>query len=438
MQYFSTRDAHKQNATSFLHAVLNGLAPDGGLYMPATIPKLSKEFIQELPQLTLHQAALQIATAFIGIEIPEPTLKTIIEETLNFPLPIVPIQDNIYTLELFHGPTLAFKDVGARFMSRVMSYGAKQLGIKKIKVIVATSGDTGGAVAAGFYNIPNIEVYILYPNGMVSPLQEKQLTTWGGNIHALCINGTFDDCQKIAKEILQATPKQNDLWYTSANSINFARMLPQSFYYLHLYQWFINNKEANKNIGHLYVSVPSGNFGNIGAGLLIQQMGLPIKKYIAATNANNTFPNFIKTGKYEPKPSIATTSNAMDVGNPSNFERLAKMYNNNIEAFRACINALSFTDEEVALKIKATKNYLLDPHGAIGFLGIEDLAKENPEDTFVFLETAHPAKFKEVMENILQQPINVPSKLAAFASNPSKNILCKNSLEDVASYINSV
>ncbi|HAT3991366.1 threonine synthase [Elizabethkingia anophelis] len=405
MKYYSTRGKHSVNIQQ---AVLNGLADDGGLYMPAYIPQLPASFFENIENKSLPEIGFEVAKLFLEDSVPDAVLKQMIDEVLNFDIPVVPIHHNIYSLELFHGPTLAFKDVGARFMARLMSYFAEG---KPMKVIAATSGDTGSAVAAGFYNVPGINVYILYPKGKVSPLQEKQLTTWGGNIKALEIEGTFDDCQALAKELL-ADEELQQHQVTSANSINIARLIPQSFYYFWAYAQL---KKENKKI---VFSVPSGNFGNLTAGLLAYKMGLPVNRFIASTNINNVVPQYLKTGTYEAKASLSTVSNAMDVGNPSNFERMKDLFQEDVAKFREIISGYYFTDEETKATVQEVykeSGYLLDPHGAVAYLGLVQYQKEQQQDfNGVLLETAHPAKFIETVEESISEKIEIPEKLSAF------------------------
>ncbi|WP_047033816.1 threonine synthase [Elizabethkingia anophelis] len=405
MKYYSTRGKHSVNIQQ---AVLNGLADDGGLYMPAYIPQLSASFFENIEKKTLPEIGFEVAKLFLEDSVPDAVLKQMIDEVLNFDIPVVPVHHNIYSLELFHGPTLAFKDVGARFMARLMSYFAEG---KPMKVIAATSGDTGSAVAAGFYNVPGINVYILYPKGKVSPLQEKQLTTWGGNIKALEIEGTFDDCQALAKRLL-ADEELQQHQVTSANSINIARLIPQSFYYFWAYAQL---KNENKKI---VFSVPSGNFGNLTAGLLAYKMGLPVNRFIASTNINNVVPQYLKTGTYEAKASLSTVSNAMDVGNPSNFERMKDLFQEDVTKFREIISGYYFTDEETKATVQEVykeSGYLLDPHGAVAYLGLVQYQKEQQQDfNGVLLETAHPAKFIETVEESISEKIEIPEKLSAF------------------------
>ena len=414
MKYISTR---QQQETDIKTAILMGLADDGGLFMPEYIPKLDSDFFENLPNLNLQEIGFRVAKEFLGESISDENLKEIINEVLNFEIPAVKISENIYSLELFHGPTMAFKDVGARFMARMMAYFSEG---KPMKVIAATSGDTGSAVASGFFDVQGIEVYILYPKGKVSPLQEKQLTTWGGNIKALEIDGTFDDCQALAKQILSDGELNKKFTLTSANSINIARLIPQSFYYF----WaFSQLQKLGKPI---VFSVPSGNFGNLTAGLFAKKTGLPVHQFIASTNENDVVPKFLETGNYEAKPSKQTISNAMDVGNPSNFERLKSLFNNDVLEFKKEIESYSFSDEETKsamIKVKQEFDYTLDPHGAVAYLGLQKYSEKSNEDFIgILLETAHPAKFVEVVEDVLKEKIEIPEKLEAFNKKEKQSL----------------
>lgn len=413
MLYYSTRDKERKHPQTFAYAVLHGLAPDGGLYLPETLPPLHASWIESMQDRSDHDIAFHIAKTFIEDEIPDNILRSIVEDTLNFDLPLVAIKENLYSLELYHGPTMAFKDVGARFMARVMGYFVKEQLKQEVKVIVATSGDTGSAVAAGFFGVEGIQVYILYPKGKVSPLQEKQLTTWGGNITAVEVNGSFDDCQALAKQLLGDEALKQQAHLSSANSINIARLIPQSFYYAIVY------KRLKVQQKPMVVCVPSGNFGNIAAGLMLKHMGLPIDHFIAATNANDVFPTFIRNGVYQSKPSVSTISNAMDVGAPSNFERLWQIFDEDVVEFRKCMSSASVDDTitgETLKQVYDDYHYLTDPHGAVGFYVLNQYLTANPNYVGVFLETAHPAKFIEAVETILQEAITIPDKLQVFAS----------------------
>lgn len=427
MKYISTR---QQEETNIKTAILKGLADDGGLFMPEYIPKLASECFENLPNLTLQEIGFRVAKEFLGESISDENLKKIIDEVLNFEIPVVKISENIYSLELFHGPTMAFKDVGARFMARMMSYFS---GGKPMKVIAATSGDTGSAVASGFFGVPGIEVYILYPKGKVSPLQEKQLTTWGENIKALEINGTFDDCQAVAKQILSDEALNQKFTLTSANSINIARLIPQSFYYF----WAFG--QLQKLGKPIVFSVPSGNFGNLTAGLFAKKMGLPVHLFIASTNENDVVPKFLETGNYETKPSKQTISTAMDVGNPSNFERMKSLFTDDVSEFRKEIESYSFSDEETKsamITVKNEFNYILDPHGTVAYLGLKKYSeKSNKDFVGVLLETAHPAKFVEVVENVLKEKIKIPEKLGVFNKKEKQSIEFSADFESVKNYL---
>lgn len=426
MNFYSTKSREQVNLKQ---AVLKGLANDGGLYMPETIPVLPSSFIQQLSTYSLPEIGFQVAKNILGNDVPDKVLQPMIEEVLNFPIPLVCVENNIYSLELFHGPTCAFKDIGARFMARLMSYFAEQ----PLKVIVATSGDTGSAVAAGFFNVPNIEVYILYPKGKVSPLQEKQLTTWGGNITAIEIEGSFDDCQALAKQLLADKTLNQKYNLTSANSINIARLIPQSFYYFWGYAQL--TKELQQQVVY---SVPSGNFGNLTAGIFAQKMGLPINHFIASTNINDIVPQYLQQGVYSPKPSKQTISNAMDVGNPSNFERMKDIFGDAVEQFRQYLSGYSFTDittKETMLSVYQNHHYMLDPHGAVAYLGLKKYLETHTASAAILLETAHPAKFLETVEPTLNTTVKIPDTLAKFIHKEKQSIVCPVILEEVKKLI---
>lgn len=409
MRYYSLNNTSHQ--VSFRDAVISGLAPDKGLYFPLEIPQLDSSFFDEIESLDNQTIAYRVIQPFIGDEIPKEELLSIIDETLCFDFPVVPVVDSNYALELYHGPTLAFKDVGARFMSRCLRY-FKADHSEKIKVLVATSGDTGGAVANGFLGVDGVEVVILYPSGKVSSIQEQQLATLGQNIKAVEVSGSFDDCQDMVKQaFLDADLKEQNL--TSANSINVARWLPQMFYYFFMYK-------ALKSKGcPITVSVPSGNFGNICAGLMAMKMGLPISHFVASTNVNDTVPRYLETLKYSPEQTIETLSNAMDVSNPSNFVRILELFDRSGLKLREKLTAYSFSDlDTLAIidEVNTLHHYLMDPHGAIGFLGLRKYLTEKSSDDFgVFLETAHPIKFPESIENKLGVLIPMPTQVAALA-----------------------
>lgn len=405
MQLYSTNN--KSNIVSLREAVFKGLPEDKGLFMPMSIPVLPKTFIDNLDQYSFQEIAFTVAKNLLQAAIPDDDLKQIIERSITFPAPVVQLDPNRYILELFHGPSLAFKDFGARFMAQLMSYFNKGED-QELTILVATSGDTGGAVAAGFYKTPGIRVVILYPSGKVSFLQEKQLTTLGENITALEVDGTFDDCQALVKKAFLDMDLNQKHRLSSANSINIARLIPQSFYYFEAYKQ-IKNKDLP-----ISFCVPSGNFGNLTAGLFAKQMGLPIHHFIAATNANDVVPEYLTTSTFTPRPSVRTLSNAMDVGNPSNFARMLDLYCSTWNIMREDISGFAFTDEQTKNAIREVRqkyNYVIDPHGAIGYLALNAYLENNHNVQGVILETAHPAKFKDDVESILQQSIDVPKRL---------------------------
>jgi len=405
MNYYSLN--RKAPNVSFKDAVVKGLAPDKGLYFPENITPLSKDFFSHIEYFSNEEIAYEVIKQFVGDEIPEAALKQIIGETLSFDFPVVEIEKNISTLELFHGPTMAFKDVGARFMARCFRAFNKDENAEKVTVLVATSGDTGGAVASGFLGVEGVDVVILYPSGKVSKVQEKQLTALGQNIKALEVNGTFDDCQAMVKTAFLDTEITSQRNLTSANSINIARWLPQMFYFFFAYKQLKDKKKD------LVFSIPSGNFGNVCAGVMAQQLGLPVKQFIAATNVNDIVPNYLETGVYTPKPSKQTISNAMDVGDPSNFIRIQEIYKNNDDLLKENLSSFSFTDDETreAMKeIKGISGYIADPHGAVGYLGLKKYLKNNKAQG-VFLETAHPVKFLDVVEPVLNETIEYPQQI---------------------------
>ena len=415
MNYYST---NKQAPIATLEeAVVKGLAGDKGLYMPERIVRLDPQVIEQMKEQSFHEIACIVARAFFGEDVEPETLDQIVCDTLAFETPVVEVKDPIYSLELFHGPTLAFKDVGGRFMARLLGYFIRKEGLKEVNVLVATSGDTGSAVANGFLGVPGIHVYVLYPKGKVSPIQECQFTTLGQNITALEIDGTFDDCQALVKTAFMDEALNAHMKLTSANSINVARFLPQSFYYFNAWAQLARQGKADE----LVVCVPSGNFGNITAGLFAHRMGLPIKRFVAANNRNDVFLEYLQTGVYTPRPSVATLANAMDVGNPSNFARIIDLYS--YEQICALISGYRYTDEQIAEAIRrchAETGYLLDPHGACGYQALK--AALRPGETGVFLETAHPAKFKGTVDQILGADIEIPAKLRAFMAGQKQSI----------------
>ena len=405
MKYFSTNK--KSPVVNFKEATIQGQAPDKGLYFPENIPSVSKELIGAIDSVSNELIAYEVIKPYVGNTIPENDLRRIVQETINFEIPLIKVTDNIFSLELYHGPTLAFKDIGARFMSRCLGYFVKEQN-KKVTVLVATSGDTGGAVANGFYNVPGVDVVILYPSGKVSSVQEKQLTTLGKNIHALEVKGTFDDCQQMVKQAFTDAELNEKLFLTSANSINVARWLPQQFYYFFAYKQWEDKKHPP------VISVPSGNFGNICAGILAHVSGLPVKHFIAACNANDVVPSYLQTQKYLPKDAVATISNAMDVGNPSNFIRILEIFHHQFADLINTLSSCSISDDDTRktiLRVKEKFQYLLDPHGAVGFLGLEKYLTENPSLAGIFLETAHPVKFYDVVEPVIGLPIAIPDSI---------------------------
>ena len=431
MKYYSTNgnapiaDLHK--------AVVKGLAEDKGLYMPEKIQKLPKAFFDEIEKMSFQEIAYTVASAFFGEDVDLDALKDIVYDTLQFDCPVVKVKDNNYTLELFHGPTLAFKDVGARFMARLLQYFIRMEGQKdEVNVLVATSGDTGSAVANGFLGVDGIHVYVLYPKGKVSPIQECQFTTLGKNITAIEVDGVFDDCQALVKNAFMDIELNQHMKLTSANSINVARFLPQAFYYFNAYA----RMKALGKADNLVMCVPSGNFGNICAALFGHEMGLPIKRFIAANNANDIFFKYLQTGKYEPKPSKQTLANAMDVGDPSNFARIYDLYGKSHERISSLINGATYSDDEIRKTMRQCyeeTGYILDPHGACGYQALEDYLKEG--EIGVFCETAHPAKFKEKVDDILGIDVIIPDRLAAFMKGEKQSVPMKKEFTDFKQYL---
>ena len=418
MNYYSTNG--QAPIASLEKAVVKGLAEDKGLYMPEQIKPLPQSFFDNIENLSFQEIAYTVADAFFGEDVDADSLKKIVYDTLAFDVPAVKVTDTIYSLELFHGPTLAFKDVGARFMARLLQYFLKKEGNgSQVNVLVATSGDTGSAVANGFLGVDGIHVYVLYPKGKVSPIQECQFTTLGQNITAIEVDGVFDDCQALVKSAFMDEELNKHMKLTSANSINVARFLPQSFYYFYAYAQL---KKAGK-ADQMVVCVPSGNFGNICSALFGKKMGLPIKRFIAANNANDIFFNYLKTGKYEPKPSVQTIANAMDVGDPSNFARIYDLYGKDHAAICADISGATYSDEQIADSMrdcKAETGYVCDPHGACGYRALKEGLKDG--EVGVFLETAHPAKFKDTVDGILSDDIEIPAKLRAFMQGEKQSV----------------
>jgi threonine synthase len=428
MKYYSLN--HSAPKVSFQEAVIQGLAPDKGLYFPEHLTPISASFFDKIETLSNEEIAFQVIHEFVGDEIPEISLKQIITETLCFDFPLVKVENNIYSLELFHGPTMAFKDVGARFMSRCLAYFNSDKKGAKNTVIVATSGDTGGAVANGFFGVEGVDVVILYPSGKVSDIQERQLTTLGKNITALEVDGDFDACQDMVKKaFLDDSLSNKNL--TSANSINIARWLPQMFYFFFAYKQL---KSENKP---LIFSCPSGNFGNICAGIIGKKLGLPIKHFVASTNVNDTVPRFLEEGLYDPKPSKATISNAMDVGNPSNFIRIQAMYKNDLSEFKKDFSSFSFSDTETEIALQTiykSSGYIAEPHGVVGYLGLKKELENHPSDIGIFLETAHPIKFLDVVESLLNVKLPIPSQIQSVLNKEKLSVKIK-TYEDFKAFL---
>ena len=419
MKYYSTNG--KTPMVTLAEAVVKGLAADRGLFMPEHIGKMPKAFFNNISSMSLQEMSFAVAYMLFGDDIDSDDLKHIVSDTLNFDIPLVKVDDQRYSLELFHGPTLAFKDVGARFMARLLGHFNRQNGEDRmVNVLVATSGDTGGAVANGFLNVPGVRVFVLYPSGKVSRIQEAQFTTLGNNITAIEVNGTFDDCQALVKSAFMDKELNSHMMLTSANSINVARFLPQMFYYFYAYAQLM---KAGEDLNNIVVAVPSGNFGNITAGLIAKFMGLPVKRFIAANNRNDVVYNYLQTGVYTPKPSVATIANAMDVGDPSNFARILDLYHNSWEAIKAEISGFTYTDEQIAqtlADVYRQRGYLLDPHGAVAYRSLQEGLQSG--EVGVMLETAHPAKFKSVVDSIIGEDIDIPQRLAAFMENPKQSV----------------
>jgi threonine synthase len=426
MLFYSTNQ--KTPPVTFREAVLKGLADDGGLFMPESFPVMSAGWIETLPKMTLPELSIEIAKRFVDGEIREEDLVEIISDAFYFDAPVRQLGETLFVLELFHGPTLAFKDFGARFMARMMSYFVAESN-RELTVLVATSGDTGGAVADGFWNVDGIRVVLLYPRGKVSPIQEQQMTTLGGNISALEIEGSFDDCQKLVKQAFLDPDLNAKIQLTSANSINLSRLIPQSFYY------FRGFGQLPDRTSPVIFSVPSGNFGNLAAGLFAKKLGLPVSKFVAATNVNNVVPSYLETGQFEPRPSVQTISNAMDVGNPSNFARILEIYSNDLERIRQDIYGCSFTDDQTRdgmRRLLDQYNYLTDPHGAIGYLGLEHAKLPG---TGIFLETAHPAKFLDVVQPIARTKLEVPVTLKRILKRPKQSIHLPNNFAELKAFL---
>ena len=433
MLYYSTN----KNAplATLKEVVTKGLAPDGGLYMPEDIPPLDDLFFKRMNDMNFQEIAFEVAAHFINGALPDDDLKRMIFDALDFPIPLIHINNSTYTLELFHGPTMAFKDVGARFMARLLGYFTNS-NKEELNVFVATSGDTGSAVANGFYKVPGIKVFVLYPKGLVSPVQEKQFTSLGENITAMEIAGTFDDCQKIVKQAFADEELNRKMKISSANSINWARLLPQTFYYF----WGVAqlSRQMNDKSENIVCSVPSGNFGNLCAGLFAKRLGLPIARFIAATNVNDIVPQYLQSGEFNPRPSVATLANAMDVGNPSNFARIADLYGNNYQNIASDVEGFVCTDAQILETIKdvyTRHGYLLDPHGAIGYRSLDNYLRRNTSLTGFFIETAHPAKFTETVKKVIDKDIELPHNLARFAHGLKQTVELPASFESFKEYL---
>ena len=441
MRYYSTNQ--QAPLASLSEAVVRGLATDRGLYMPERIKPLSQEFFDGIGEMTFQEIAYRVAEAFFGEDIPADDLRHIVYDTLAFDAPVVPVDGNIHSLELFHGPTLAFKDVGARFMARLLGYFSRQqttdngqecMGREIVNVLVATSGDTGSAVANGFLGVEGIHVYVLYPKGKVSEIQECQFTTLGQNITALEVDGVFDDCQRLVKSAFMDADLNAHMRLTSANSINVARFLPQAFYYFYAYAQMKRQGKADE----LVICVPSGNFGNLCAGLFAHRMGLPVKRFIAANNRNDIFYQYLQTGEYTPRPSVQTIANAMDVGDPSNFARILDLYGHSHEAICGLISGATYTDEQIAETVADTYHrtgYLLDPHGACGYRALSEMLQ--PGEQGVFLETAHPAMFRDTVEGIIKAEVAIPEKLQAFMRGTKQSVPMTAQFDDFKAYLMS-
>ncbi len=424
MKFYSTNN--REHVADLKTAVLKGLAPDKGLYMPESIPVLPKSFWDWVPGKSMGEIGFELLKHFFCPDIPEDKFKVMVEDAFNFSVPVVKVSDNISSLELFHGPTLAFKDVGARFLARVMSYFA-DFGGKPINVLAATSGDTGSAVANGFLGVPNVFVHILYPSGLVSKLQELQFTTLGQNVSAYEVKGVFDDCQRMVKEAFMDKDINAQKILTSANSINLARFLPQSVYYVHALAQI--PKEQWKN---LVICVPSGNFGDITAGLVAYKMGMPVKRFIAAVNANKVFPDFLQTGEYKPLPSLHTLANAMDVGDPSNFARVYELFGRNVDELRKVVSSYSYSDEIIGktiAEVSAEHGYTCDPHGAVGYAALNDNLQTG--ENGLFLETAHPAKFIDTVERFVGKKIEIPERLAKFLNGKKQSVVIEKDYHNI-------
>ena len=430
MKYYSTN--HKAPLASLHEAVVRGLAPDRGLYMPEKIKRLPQSFYENIQNLSFQEIAYTVADAFFGEDVEPAELKRIVYDTLAFDCPLVEVEPGIYSLELFHGPTLAFKDVGARFMARLLQYFIRQEDKEQVNVLVATSGDTGSAVANGFLGVEGIHVYVLYPKGKVSKIQESQFTTLGQNITAIEVDGVFDDCQRLVKSAFMDEELCNHMKLTSANSINVARFLPQAFYYFYAYAQL---KKLGKS-DNMVVCVPSGNFGNITAAIFGREMGLPVKRFIAANNANDVVCEYLANGKFNPRPSIQTIANAMDVGDPSNFARIYDLFGGNYQKISSLMSGVSYSDSQIRdtmAKCYHDNDYILDPHGACGYQALKDMLLDG--ETGVFCETAHPAKFKSTVDAAIDGDVKIPERLAAFMRGTKQSVSMSKDFDAFKSFL---
>ena len=434
MHYYSTKN--KELRTGLREALLKGLAPDRGLFMPASYPVLTREKLLAVKDMNLTGIAIEISDLLFGEDIPREELEPIVEEAVNFDTPLVKVEEGIYALELFHGPTLAFKDVGARFLARLLGYYTRNME-EDIHVLVATSGDTGSAVANGFLGVKGVRVHVLYPSGLVTPLQEKQFTTLDENISAVEVQGTFDDCQALVKEAFMDEELSGQMTLTSANSINLARFLPQAFYYFRAWAQ-ITSHESYHPESELFFSVPSGNYGNMTAGLVAREMGLPVHTFLTANNINDVVPAYLLTGKYKPRPSAATIANAMDVGDPSNFDRILDLFDHRHDWITRHMKGYSFSDHqirEIIGRVYHQTGYLCDPHGATGYQAARNHLDENPGQTGIFLETAHPAKFRETVEDVIKKHVDIPLRLADFAGREKVSTVIKPAYREFKDYL---
>jgi threonine synthase len=432
MRFYSTNN--KKISRSLREAVIQGLAEDHGLFMPDHIPVFHPSFFDEIRKLTFREISVRTAVLYFKDDIPEADLEELTRDAISFDTPLINIHDDIFSLELFHGPTLAFKDVGARFMARILGYFIRDY-TSEVHVLVATSGDTGSAVASGFWKVPGISVHILYPKDLVSPIQEHQFTTLAENIMALEVRGTFDDCQRLVKTAFLDKELSGRLVLTSANSINIARLLPQVFYFLNGYA------RLEKSEHDLFIAVPSGNFGNLTAAMIAWKTGLPVKKFITATNINDIVPEYLKTGYFNPRPSVPTIANAMDVGNPSNFVRILDLFNHSHSEIRQYLSGYTYSDDEIRQTIRnvySNYTYTLDPHGATGYQALADHLKNNKNSRGFFIETADPAKFADIVEEVINRKIPVPDSLRQAMDKKPVKITISNEYEDLKEYLLSL